>query len=233
MPVRPLRRAVSLAVLACLVSSVGVAAREAPAEAEKMIAALGLKESATAARDLPGWRVPKRIVVAGIPAGELAPFQAVAPGVELVVAAEGEARKAQLAQADAVIGLCDAETLAAAPKLHWIQALNVGVERCVSVPGVKERGLLLTNMQRTSGAPIAEHAIAMLLSLTRQLPEAVRQAGHWNREAVTARPMIEVGGRTLLVVGLGGIGTEVARRAHGLGMRVIATRNSSREGPDF
>jgi phosphoglycerate dehydrogenase-like enzyme len=45
--------------------------------------------------------------------------------------------------------------------------------------------------------------------------------------------MREVGGRTMLVVGLGGIGTEVARRAHALGMRVIATRNSSREGPDF
>jgi phosphoglycerate dehydrogenase-like enzyme len=50
---------------------------------------------------------------------------------------------------------------------------------------------------------------------------------------VLAQPMREVGGRTLLVVGLGGIGTEVARRAHGLGMRAIATRNSSREGPAF
>jgi phosphoglycerate dehydrogenase-like enzyme len=45
--------------------------------------------------------------------------------------------------------------------------------------------------------------------------------------------MRELTGRTVLVVGLGGIGTEVARRAHGIGMRVIATRNSSREGPDF
>lgn len=45
--------------------------------------------------------------------------------------------------------------------------------------------------------------------------------------------MREISGRTLLVVGLGGIGTEVARRAHALGMRVIATRNSSREGPAF
>ena len=45
--------------------------------------------------------------------------------------------------------------------------------------------------------------------------------------------MWEVQGRTLLVVGLGGIGTQIARRANALGMRVIATRNSSREGPDF
>jgi phosphoglycerate dehydrogenase-like enzyme len=45
--------------------------------------------------------------------------------------------------------------------------------------------------------------------------------------------MWELQGRTMLVVGLGGIGTQVAKRAHGLGMRVIATRNSSRKGPNY
>ena len=49
-----------------------------------------------------------------------------------------------------------------------------------------------------------------------------RRAGLW-----------EVEGRTMLVVGLGGIGTEVARKANALGMRVVATRNSRREGPEF
>ena len=46
-------------------------------------------------------------------------------------------------------------------------------------------------------------------------------------------PITELKGKTLLVVGLGGIGTEIAWRAQGLGMRVIATRSSSRDGPDF
>jgi phosphoglycerate dehydrogenase-like enzyme len=44
---------------------------------------------------------------------------------------------------------------------------------------------------------------------------------------------MELDGRTVLVVGLGGIGTQVARKAHGLGMRVLATRGSRREGPDY
>src|SRR5690606_22111764 len=60
-------------------------------------------------------------------------------------------------------------------------------------------------------------------------------AGEWTRgfrERRAERPF-EVGGKTMLVVGLGGIGTEVAKRAHGLDMRVIATRNSRREGPDY
>jgi phosphoglycerate dehydrogenase-like enzyme len=47
------------------------------------------------------------------------------------------------------------------------------------------------------------------------------------------RDFMELDGRTMLVVGLGGIGSQVARKAHGLGMRVIATRGSRREGPDY
>src|SRR4029079_19158592 len=54
----------------------------------------------------------------------------------------------------------------------------------------------------------------------------------WNRNFAGSQPQA-LGGKTLLVAGLGGIGQEVARRAHALGMKVIATRNSSREGPDF
>jgi phosphoglycerate dehydrogenase-like enzyme len=110
------------------------------------------------------------------------------------------------------------------------------VENCVSVPGVRERGVLLTNMQRANGPIIAEHAIAMLLALARGLDRGVAQqpSGEWRPDALTAGGRMRVlKGKTLLVAGLGGIGTEVARRAHALGMRVIATRASGRTGPDF
>jgi phosphoglycerate dehydrogenase-like enzyme len=84
---------------------------------------------------------------------------------------------------------------------------------------------------------MAEHALALLLSLARALPVyAVEQnAGAFTRgfrETRGERP-IEMEGKTLLVIGLGGIGTEVAKRAHGLGLHVIATRNSRREGPAY
>jgi phosphoglycerate dehydrogenase-like enzyme len=230
------RHVIGLCALVLCLAATSTAAREPEPAAAALIAELGLVESPTPVRDSPGWRAPTRIVVARLTPPQLAELQAVVPGVELLAAAPpGAARDAQLAEADAVIGLCDADTLAAAPKLRWIQTLNVGVEGCVGVPGLAARRILLTNMQRTSAAPIAEHAIALMLALGRGLPEAARQqqAGRWNPEAVTQPSMREVGGRTMLVVGLGGIGTEVARRAHALGMRVIATRNSSREGPDF
>jgi phosphoglycerate dehydrogenase-like enzyme len=219
-----------------LAAATGVAAKGAPdPKATALIQQLELEASPIASRDLPGWKAPRRIVVAAGDDAQLEALRAMLPGVEILAAAEGEALDAQLATAQVAVGLCNEQTLAAGKQLHWIQALQVGVERCVAVPGFAQRGIVLTNMQRTSGPPIAEHAIAMLLALTRGLPHYARQqqTGTWTREEAPGLPMREVGGRTLLVVGLGGIGTEVARRAHGLGMRVIATRNSSREGPDY
>lgn len=198
-----------------------------------LIAELGLKQAPVAARDLPGWQRPERVVVTRANPAVLAQLQAAAPGVEVVAAAEGDALAAQLAGAQVVVGLCSEETLAAAPGLHWIQTWWVGVEGCVSVPGLTERGIVLTNTQRTSAIPIAEHAVAMMMALARGLPAYGRLQHTATWQDSDGPPVRELTGATVLVVGLGGIGTEVARRAHGLGMRVIATRNSSREGPDY
>jgi phosphoglycerate dehydrogenase-like enzyme len=82
---------------------------------------------------------------------------------------------------------------------------------------------------------MAEHVLAMMLAYARGLyfyvPE--RMAARWSRELPAPGRMVTLEGKTVLVVGLGGIGVEVARRAHALGMRVVATRASGREGPEF
>ncbi|QIB65340.1 D-2-hydroxyacid dehydrogenase [Kineobactrum salinum] len=74
-----------------------------------------------------------------------------------------------------------------------------------------------------------------MLGISRGLPAytAAQAEREWRRELSAELHFGELTGKTMLVVGLGGIGTEIARRAHALGMRVTATRNSSREGPDF
>jgi phosphoglycerate dehydrogenase-like enzyme len=226
--------AACLALLPLLVAGPARAAAVPPDPAVAgMIAELGLRESPVASRDQPGWTARPRVLVLRADAERLEALRRVAPGAEVtVLSADPGQRAGQLARAQAILATCD-PALLAAPRLHWFQSFQVGVERCVAVPGLQERGIVLTNGQRTSGPPIAEHAIAMMMSLARGLPQYGRhqQAGEWNREGFgRAR---ELKGRTLLVVGLGGIGTEVAWRGHGLGMRVIATRNSSREGPDF
>jgi phosphoglycerate dehydrogenase-like enzyme len=204
-------------------------------QALALIESLGLPASPIAVRDVPGWKVPTQIAVAYADAARLAQLQAAVPEVRLRALDRGAPLAAQLADVQAVVGVCSTEVLAAAKQLHWIQLLSVGAERCVAVPGIGERGIVLSNMQRTSAVPIAEHAIAMMMALGRGLPYYgnAQQAREWRGDADDEPAMREVTGRTVLVVGLGGIGTEVARRAHGLGMRVIATRNSSRDGPDF
>jgi phosphoglycerate dehydrogenase-like enzyme len=124
--------------------------------------------------------------------------------------------------------------LKAAEHLAWIQWPAAGVEHCVQQPLLHERAPLVTNLQRTMGPSIAEHVIAMMLALSRHFDEFYRQQSqaHWASDD-SAPELEDVGGKTVLVAGLGGIGTEVARRAHALGMRVVATRASGHEGPDF
>jgi phosphoglycerate dehydrogenase-like enzyme len=79
---------------------------------------------------------------------------------------------------------------------------------------------------------MAEHVMAMMLVLSRHLDFYLKQQeqAHWADEAPA---LADLSGKTVLVVGLGGIGTEVAKRAHAFGMKVIATRASGRSGPDY
>jgi phosphoglycerate dehydrogenase-like enzyme len=150
-------------------------------------------------------------------------------------ASSAEEAAALAKEADAVIGPCTPEVLAAGPRIRWIQTYSAGVERCVAIPALRDRGILLTNMQRVAGPVMAEHVMAMLLAFARGLhlyvPE--RMAARWTSQLPEPARLLTLEGKTILVVGLGGIGTEVARRAHAFGMRVIATRASSREGPPF
>jgi phosphoglycerate dehydrogenase-like enzyme len=134
-----------------------------------------------------------------------------------------------------VLGFCSADVLAAGPGIRWIQSYSAGVERCVAIPALRERDVLLTNMQRIAGPVMAEHVLALMLAYSRGLnffiPE--QQAARWTRELPPPQRMLSLEGKTVLVVGLGGIGVEVAKRASALGMRVTAIRASGREGPPF
>ncbi|MEM8816971.1 MAG: D-2-hydroxyacid dehydrogenase, partial [Pseudomonadota bacterium] len=160
---------------------------------------------------------------------------AAAPGLELI-AVDSQALAVEAAgEADAIIGYCNPQVVAAAAKASWIQIFSAGAERCLDVTPVGSGEIVLTNMQKMSAPVIGEHAIAMLLALGRELPRYARlmPEGRWERSASADGGMFPVAGRTLLVVGLGGIGSEVAKRGKALGMRVIATRNSSRSGPPY
>jgi D-3-phosphoglycerate dehydrogenase / 2-oxoglutarate reductase len=114
----------------------------------------------------------------------------------------------------------DAALIDRAGRLKVIGRAGVGVDN-VDVDAATRRGIVVANAAESTVDSAAEHAIALLLALARNIPQAhaALTGGSWERQRFTG---IELAGKTLGVLGLGRIGREVARRALGLGMRVVA-----------
>lgn len=112
------------------------------------------------------------------------------------------------------------DAIARGSRLRVIARAGVGIDN-IDVDAATRRGILVLNAPESSTVSTAEHTLAMLLGLARQLPSAhmATAQGGWRRERFTG---IELYGKTLGVVGLGKIGGEVSRRAAAFGMRVIA-----------
>jgi len=209
------------------------AAPAAAAGSAELIDKLGLRIAPQPVRERPGWRSPRIVLVDNEMHDLLPALRQAAPGAKLLEVSAATPK--QIAAADAAIGVCSEALLTQAKQLQWIQWPAAGVDRCVQQPLLHERHVLLTNLQRTMGASMAEHVIGLMLALSRHFDYFLKQQeqARWAKEESTRPQLVDLEGKTVLVVGLGGIGTEVARRAHALGMRVVATRASGRTGPDF
>ena len=211
-----------------------VASARAEVSIDRLIEEAGLRESPVASRDLQGWRPPQKLIIRDA-GGLVAILQEEFPDVRFVAAPSADVARTEVGDADAIVGYCDEDLVAAADSLVWVQIFSAGAEHCLAVDAFASGRLLLTNMQKMASPVIGEHAIAMMLSLTRGLTQQAKSMsnGDWNRSVGDDIGMMSVEGKTVLVVGLGGIGRAAARRAAALGMRVIATRNSSRSGPEY
>src|SRR5579872_5779856 len=108
----------------------------------------------------------------------------------------------------------------AARKLKVIGRAGIGVDN-IDVPAATQRGIVVMNTPFGNSITTAEHAIALMLALARQLPAADRstQAGKWEKAKFMG---VELTGKTLGVVGCGNVGSVVADRAIGLKMKVVA-----------
>ncbi|HTO85276.1 MAG TPA: hydroxyacid dehydrogenase, partial [Methylomirabilota bacterium] len=113
-----------------------------------------------------------------------------------------------------------ADILAAAPRLKVVGRAGIGVDN-IDVPAATQRGVVVMNTPHGNSITTAEHAIAMIFALARQIPAADKstQAGKWEKSRFLG---VELTGKTLGVVGCGNIGSIVADRAQGLRMKVIA-----------
>jgi D-3-phosphoglycerate dehydrogenase len=117
--------------------------------------------------------------------------------------------------------LADAAAIAAGTNLRVIGRAGVGVDN-IDVAAATRAGVLVMNMPSGNTVSAAEHTIAMMMALARNIAPAAAalESGTWNRAPFQG---VEVNGKTLGIIGLGRIGLEVARRAQGMGMTTIGS----------
>jgi phosphoglycerate dehydrogenase-like enzyme len=141
----------------------------------------------------------------------------------------------ELSEAEVIFGQPSARQLAAAPKLKWIQVSGAGVEWMDD--GLRDSNVVMTNMAGTFAPGIADTGMGLLLSLTRRIHDYQRlvQKREWKpMGTVSSTDHTELSGRTMGIIGFGGIGQAMAKRAHfGFDMRIIATDAKPLSKPDW
>ena len=122
------------------------------------------------------------------------------------------------------------EVLRQMGKLRWVHLQHGGAAGYLT-PTVMERPIDVTTSTGVAAVPFAEFGIACILTLAKRLPECwqAQQEQRWD-ESLTPQ---EIEGKTLCVMGLGAIGSELARKAKALGMRVVATKRHVGDVPDY
>ncbi|MFZ3201917.1 MAG: NAD(P)-dependent oxidoreductase, partial [Candidatus Acidiferrales bacterium] len=130
----------------------------------------------------------------------------------------------EIANADGLVVRSATKVTAAllekAPKLRVVGRAGVGVDN-VDMEAATHRGVLVMNTPGGNSVSVAEHTLALMLALARSVPQANASihAGKWEKSAFSGT---EMRGKTLGLVGLGRVGSEVARRARALEMKVLA-----------
>lgn len=126
-------------------------------------------------------------------------------------------------ETDIFYGQPSAELIKLAPRLKWIQASSAGVEFVARVPDLVASDVILTNTRGAHGPSIGEHTLALLLAMTRHIPESMEQQRrkHWERGRLyrTAR---EINGLTMGILGFGALGKGIATRAKAMEMNLLA-----------
>jgi phosphoglycerate dehydrogenase-like enzyme len=135
-----------------------------------------------------------------------------------------------LAEAEIIFGRVapSQDMLKRAPKLKWVHTSSVGVDY-MSMDFPRTGNIIVTNSRGVTAIPIAEHALMLMFMLAKNAPRLVidKEQRLWERFDT-----LELRDKTAGLIGLGAIGSEIARLARGVGMRVIATRRSAVTGTE-
>jgi D-3-phosphoglycerate dehydrogenase len=158
-----------------------------------------------------------------------------AAGCELIVApAKDPASLAKAAtDVDAIMtnwAKVTAEVIEAAPRLKIVSRLGIGLDN-IDVACCTRRKIAVTNVPDYCLIEVAEHALALLLALSRKVAFYHWQTMSGKYDLAAGPALARIEGQTLGIVGLGNIGRVLARKAQGLGLKVVATSRSGRDVP--
>ena len=165
----------------------------------------------------------------GVEARHVEQIKAVSSEVEVLdLPSEGEILEA-MPDVDVVFGTFTPAMLERGRRLRWVQVTSAGVDS-VLFPQFVDSEVALTSAKGIVGVHLADHAMALLLTLTRGIHTAIRNP-RWDQRMPIRDASWELEGKTMGIVGLGGTGRELAVRAHAFGMRIIAVDPVSVELP--
>ena len=140
---------------------------------------------------------------------------------DVVAARTAEQFAKEIVDAHGIVGGISKEQFPTAKNLEWVQSISAGVENYAFWPEFMESDVALTNCKVVQGPTIGDHAFALLLSMTRGLNYYIANRKEWKSRSDAPKTMTELPGMTAVVVGVGGIGMQIAQRAHSFGMNVI------------
>jgi D-2-hydroxyacid dehydrogenase (NADP+) len=161
----------------------------------------------------------KKILITGLPDSTVEELRKSAPSNVQIVSPPPAQINSEIADADALIATqLNRAELQASKQLKWVHIMNSGVEGIA--PVFKNTDITLTNLKVVLGPEVADHAMALLLSLTRGLYQTIPAKGKWDMPR-NLNQLTDLRGKTAVIVGVGGIGTNIAERAAGFGMTII------------
>ena len=178
-----------------------------------------------------------RVICFAHAAYQLAEAYPAAAGERVLVARNAEELKAVLSEVEVLVvsGLWRNEYAAMAPRLRFIQSVSAGTDQ-FSREVLKGRGIRLASAQGANERVVAEHAIALILGLTRHLGQARDDQREQRWRGMIGDPaerQDELGGKTLVIVGLGRIGTRLAKLARAFDLHVVGVRRSPQTEDDI
>jgi phosphoglycerate dehydrogenase-like enzyme len=163
--------------------------------------------------------------------GQLAALRKDFPCCEFTVSDNDTLTDRQLERAEVMVGFPKPEVLKKATNLKWLHLSSIGVDKHADPAIYANSAVMLSNSSGTYGRPIAEHIVGLMIALSRNFTFFFRnqERNHWEKKDANK----DLYGSTVLIVGLGDVGRQVAMHLRGFGMHVIAVKRTLCEKPSY